>query len=204
MVISDRKVNDVCICYSTSYHFCCCWWPVPYCFDRRLSVCLQTGSWLVRYWHGYLSGPRCKWFTFGPADATATPIISCSSKIQNGLPFWCRLTQVVWEQRPLNGCVVVVVVVSSSTTAAVNVTVCYSRIHVASCASTCDKTCWLLKRRFVQCYCYDYLATVSSTAWCCLAEDWYVLKSAAVVKLSTDFQGGWREQCGDMASVVCA
>ena len=24
----------------------------------------------------------------GPADATATPIISCSSKIQNGLPFY--------------------------------------------------------------------------------------------------------------------
>jgi len=32
------------------------------------------------------------------------PIISCSSKIQNGLPFWCRLTQVVLEKRPLNRC----------------------------------------------------------------------------------------------------
>ena len=32
------------------------------------------------------------------------PIISCSSKMQNGLPFWCRLTKVVLEQRPLNGC----------------------------------------------------------------------------------------------------
>jgi len=32
------------------------------------------------------------------------PIISCSSKIQNGLPFWCRLTQVVLEERLLNGC----------------------------------------------------------------------------------------------------
>jgi len=32
------------------------------------------------------------------------PIISCSSKIQNGLPFWCRPTQVVQEKRPLNGC----------------------------------------------------------------------------------------------------
>ena len=32
------------------------------------------------------------------------PIISCSSKIQNGLPFWCWLTQVVLEKRPLNGC----------------------------------------------------------------------------------------------------
>jgi len=39
------------------------------------------------------------------------PIIPCSSKIQNGLPFWCRLTQVVLEKRPLNRCSVVVVVV---------------------------------------------------------------------------------------------
>jgi len=37
------------------------------------------------------------------ADATATPIISCSSKIQNGLPFWYQLTQIVLEKRPLNG-----------------------------------------------------------------------------------------------------
>ena len=34
-------------------------------------------------------------------------IISCFSKIQNGLPFWCRLTQVVLEKRPLNVCVCV-------------------------------------------------------------------------------------------------
>ena len=32
------------------------------------------------------------------------PIISCSKKIQNALPFWSRLTQVVLEKRPLNRC----------------------------------------------------------------------------------------------------
>jgi len=32
------------------------------------------------------------------------PIISCYSKIQNSLPFWCWLTQVVVENRSLNGC----------------------------------------------------------------------------------------------------
>jgi len=32
------------------------------------------------------------------------PIISCCSKIQNGLPFWCRLAKVALEERPLNGC----------------------------------------------------------------------------------------------------
>ena len=32
------------------------------------------------------------------------PIMSSSSKIKNGLLFWCRLTQVVQEKRLLNGC----------------------------------------------------------------------------------------------------
>ena len=41
-------------------------------------------------------------------------IISFSSKIQNDLPFWCQLTQVVLEKRPLNGC-------SSSVVAYINV-----------------------------------------------------------------------------------
>jgi len=27
---------------------------------------------VVRYWHGYLSGERCKSFAYGPADASAT------------------------------------------------------------------------------------------------------------------------------------
>jgi len=31
-------------------------------------------------------------------------IISCYNKIQNGLSFWCQLTQVFLEKRPLNGC----------------------------------------------------------------------------------------------------
>jgi len=38
------------------------------------------------------------------------PIISCS-KIQNGLPFWCGLNQVVLEKSPLSGCSSSVVVV---------------------------------------------------------------------------------------------
>jgi len=32
------------------------------------------------------------------------PIISRSSKIQIGLPFWCQFTQVVLEKRLLNRC----------------------------------------------------------------------------------------------------
>jgi len=71
--------------------------------------CFESSSglwhlWVVRCWRGYLSAARCKWFAYGPADATATPIISCSHKIHSVLPFWCQLTQVVLEKRPLNGC----------------------------------------------------------------------------------------------------
>jgi len=97
---------------------------------------LACKNWGLIYWHGYLSGVRCKWFAYGPADVTITPsslapagldhpwgwwgwslraratiashkwsswcrhhsIISCSSKIQNALPFWCWLTQIVLEK----------------------------------------------------------------------------------------------------------
>jgi len=35
---------------------------------------LACKNWVVRYWHGYLSGARCKWFPYGPADVTAAPL----------------------------------------------------------------------------------------------------------------------------------
>jgi len=41
---------------------------------------------------------------YGPADATATPSSLASLKSRLVSPFWCRLTQVVLEKRPLNGC----------------------------------------------------------------------------------------------------
>jgi len=34
---------------------------------------LACKNWVVRYWHGYLSGGRCKLFAHGPANATAAP-----------------------------------------------------------------------------------------------------------------------------------
>jgi len=40
------------------------------------------------------------------------PIFSCFIKIQNGLPFWYRLTQVVLEKKALNRYRVVVAVVA--------------------------------------------------------------------------------------------
>jgi len=46
-------------------------------------------TWVVRYWRGYLSAARCKWFAYGPADATATPSYLASSTSRMVLPFWC-------------------------------------------------------------------------------------------------------------------
>ena len=55
-------------------------------------------TWLMRYWHGYLSGARCKWLAYGPADATATP----SSLLQkNCLTVWYRLTRLSWKKDPI-------------------------------------------------------------------------------------------------------
>jgi len=61
-------------------------------------------SWVTMCWRGYLSWAKCKWSTYGPADATATPSSLASLKSRMVLPFWCRLTQVVLEKRPLNWC----------------------------------------------------------------------------------------------------
>jgi len=57
---------------------------------------------VMRYWRGYLPvwsevQMICIWSSW----CYCHPIISCSSKIQNGLPLWCWLTQVVLEKRPL-------------------------------------------------------------------------------------------------------
>ena len=53
-------------------------------------------------------------FVYDPADATAyqNPIVSCIVHIQTGFNlFWHRLTQVVLEKRPLNGCIIIIIVV---------------------------------------------------------------------------------------------
>ena len=53
-------------------------------------------NWVMGCWHAYLSRARCKWFAYGPADATATPLSLASLKSRMvylpcaGLPrlFW--------------------------------------------------------------------------------------------------------------------
>jgi len=69
------------------------------CFDALVGQKeghLACENWVVRYWRGYLFGVRCKWFA-----CHCHPIISCFIKIQNVLPFWCWLTQVVLKKRLL-------------------------------------------------------------------------------------------------------
>ena len=53
-------------------------------------------------WRGYLSGARCR---LALSQLIPLPLtVSCSSKSRLVLPIWYRLTQVVLEKRPLNGC----------------------------------------------------------------------------------------------------
>jgi len=77
-----------------------CFYNVDWASGRASSL---QKSWLMSIWHRYLSGVRCKWSEYGPADASASPPISCFIQIQNGLIFWCWLTHVVLEKKPLNG-----------------------------------------------------------------------------------------------------
>ena len=57
----------------------------------------------VRYWHGDLSGARCKWFACGPADATATSSSLAPVKSRMVCLSGAGLPRLSWK-RPLNGC----------------------------------------------------------------------------------------------------
>jgi len=57
----------------------------------------------MRYWHGYHSGARWKWFAYGPADATATPSSLAPVKCRMVYPSGAGLHRLSWNKRPLNG-----------------------------------------------------------------------------------------------------
>ena len=98
-----------------------------FCYLKAFCVhCLSSVIW--RCWLGGRKGiwpVKTKWWGTGMVIClkrgandlhmvqlmSPLPIIFCSSKIQNGLPFWCQLTQVVLGKRLLNGSSVVVVCV---------------------------------------------------------------------------------------------
>ena len=51
-----------------------------------------------------ISAPRCKWFAYGPADATAT--ISSLAPVKSRMVYFsgAGLPRLSWKKRPLNGC----------------------------------------------------------------------------------------------------
>ena len=64
-------------------------------------------NWVTRCWCGYLSGARCSLFALLCSWCHCHPKTPSSLALFEFivvLPSWCRLTQVVLEKRPLNGC----------------------------------------------------------------------------------------------------
>jgi len=59
-------------------------------------------NWVVRYWHGYLSGARCKLFAYGPGYATATP--SSLAPVKEWFTFLVLAYPGCPGKRPLNRC----------------------------------------------------------------------------------------------------
>jgi len=52
----------------------------------------------LQYWRGYLSRARCKWFAYGPADATATP--PCLAPVKSRKVYLCGagLPRLSWKK----------------------------------------------------------------------------------------------------------
>ena len=105
--LSDRYKSLLCSEYFLAYNFNT--HIVPSVLLRCWLGCRKgirpVKNWVVGCWRGYLSGARCR-LAYGPADATATHSLA-SQKSRLVLPFWYRLTRVVPEKGPLNGCVCV-------------------------------------------------------------------------------------------------
>jgi len=57
---------------------------------------------VVRYWRGYVSGARCRWFAYDPADATATP--SSLAPVKSRMVYPVLAYPGCPGKRPLNRC----------------------------------------------------------------------------------------------------
>jgi len=104
----EKRGIKVCICnfisifrYRMPSVLWCCWLGI------RKGI-QPVNNWVVRCWHGYVSGSKCR-FAYGPADSTATHYITISCSVNPDwfylpsftflvLPFWCRLTRVVLDK----------------------------------------------------------------------------------------------------------
>ena len=105
----------------TVYVLWCCW------LGGRKGI-RPVKNWVLGCWRGYLSGARCR---LAYAQLMPLPLtVSCFSKTRLVLPFWYRLTWVVPEKGPLNGCVCVCVC------ALVSVIVLFTVL--SSCVTDCN------------------------------------------------------------------
>jgi len=126
---------------------------------------------LMSYGCSCLSGARCEWFAYGPADATATPSSLASLKSRMVSPFWCWLIQVVLEKGIKR-----VFMYTCSTS--------HCKCHLLLCAIDadvplvlcCRSIVWLSARvmvwfRIVVCASGDHDTLLSSVA-CCRSSVW--------------------------------
>ena len=101
-VISCKKYNTKLKCYCIIYRFT---------MNRNCVIFCPLSATLL--WSDEMRSEVqmiCIWFSW----CHCHPIISCFSKIQNGLSFWYQTSQVVLEKRPLNGCVCVSATLSNT------------------------------------------------------------------------------------------
>ena len=113
MVLHHKFLSDWRLQKQRSYESTCFWkdftvFSVPsvlwnWWFGVRKSI-RPVKNWVTRCWHGCLSGARCKMICMWSSWCYCHPNITCFIKTQNGLTFWCRLTQTVLKKRLLNGC----------------------------------------------------------------------------------------------------
>jgi len=61
-------------------------------------------NWVVGCWRGYLYGARCKWFAYGPADATNTPSSLAPVKSRMVYLSGTGLSMLSWKKGRLNRC----------------------------------------------------------------------------------------------------
>jgi len=102
---------------------------------KGLPCCKIVVNYVICF--GYLSRARCKWFAYGPANATATPSSLAPVKSKKVYLSGAGLARLSWKKRLLNGCSS-----SSSSSVLTNCTfillyVCVHKVYCIVLSCTC-------------------------------------------------------------------
>jgi len=75
-------------------------WPsvLWHCWSGIRKSILPVKNWVIGYWRGYMSWVWCKWFAYGPADATATPSSLASVKSRMVYLSGASLPRLSWKK----------------------------------------------------------------------------------------------------------